>query len=111
MAATSTPTSPTKQQELFVQRPIMSPRKRKLSCISNEDVEPKSPTSMDEVTSSTPEESVISPKKKAKKTEELSKWESHVVASITSSLDLDCMESVELDEVSTADTLHSTLHA
>ncbi|KAG7378378.1 hypothetical protein PHYBOEH_000384 [Phytophthora boehmeriae] len=101
-AAISTPASPTKQQELFVQRPSMSPRKRKLSSVSNDDGEPKSPTSLDEVASSTPEESVISPMKKAKKTDELSKWESHVVASVTSSLDLDCMESEGQNEASSS---------
>ncbi|KAF1794216.1 hypothetical protein GQ600_16476 [Phytophthora cactorum] len=55
-----------------------------------------SPTSLDEVaTSSSADERMISPKKKAKAEErvssDLGKWESHVVASIASALDLDCM--------------------
>ncbi|ETI54654.1 hypothetical protein F443_02567 [Phytophthora nicotianae P1569] len=83
--------SPTKSP-LSVQRPTLSPRKRKFS-----DASAATPTSLDEVSasSSSADELVISPKKKAKAEErassDLSKWESHVVASIASALDLDGM--------------------
>ncbi|KAG6944809.1 hypothetical protein JG688_00016904 [Phytophthora aleatoria] len=82
--------SPTKSP-LSVQVPMLSPRKRKFS-----DALAASPTSLDEVAaSSSADERMISPKKKAKAEErvssDLGKWESHVVASIASALDLDCM--------------------
>ncbi|POM64097.1 Hypothetical protein PHPALM_20424 [Phytophthora palmivora] len=88
--------SPTKSP-LSVQRPTLSPRKRKFSDAS---AEAASPTSLDEV-DATASSDVISPKKKAKAEErstgDLSKWESHVVASITSALDLDCIADDDKD--------------
>ncbi|CAI5720995.1 unnamed protein product [Peronospora destructor] len=81
---------------LSMQRPELSPRKRKFST-----TEVASPTSLDEVSStssSAVEERVISPKKKVKAEErgsDLSKWENHVVASIASALDMDCLEAAE----------------
>ncbi|KAG6576156.1 uncharacterized protein IUM83_18044 [Phytophthora cinnamomi] len=85
---------------LSVKRPALSPRKRKLSDVSSSVAEAASPTSLDEVVGaagSPLEERVISPKKKARAEErassgDLSKWESHVVASIASALDLDCTD-------------------
>ncbi|RLN76673.1 hypothetical protein BBJ28_00006497 [Nothophytophthora sp. Chile5] len=119
MTATSTPTPSTQQQQTVVssplstKRPSLSPLKRKLSSISDDDRDSEanrdaaalSPTSLDEVASSSAEERVISPKKKTKTEErscvaDLSKWESRVVASITSSLVLDCIEPVEKDAAS-----------
>ncbi|KAL4109921.1 hypothetical protein PRIC1_001617 [Phytophthora ramorum] len=94
-ATTTAPPSP--QTPLSVQRPALSPRKRKFSNA----VEAASPTSLDqEVASSSSSSSSskleISPKKKARAEErssgDLSKWESHVVASIASALDLGCMD-------------------
>lgn len=103
MPATTSPaatSSSLAKAPLSVQRPTLSPRKRKFS-----DASAASPTSLDEVatagssSSTSLEERVISPKKKAKAEErvggDLSKWESHVVASIASALDLDCMDLAE----------------
>ena len=106
MPVTMTTTSPVARRNsavstppLSVQRPELSPRKRKIS-----PTEVTSPTSLDEVSStSSPavEEHVISPKKKKVKAEErtsgseLSKWEKKVVASIASALDMDGLETVE----------------
>ncbi|KAG7391658.1 hypothetical protein PHYPSEUDO_004160 [Phytophthora pseudosyringae] len=101
MPATTTTTTTTPsaagspaRSPLSVQRPMLSPRKRKFS-----DASAASPTSLDEVaapaTPAAADERVISPKKKARAEErgrgDLSKWESHVVASIASALDLDGM--------------------
>ncbi|OWZ13224.1 LOW QUALITY PROTEIN: hypothetical protein PHMEG_00013495 [Phytophthora megakarya] len=73
--------SPTKSP-LSVQRPTLSPRKRKFS----DAFEAASPTSL--VANS--QDRVISPKKKVKADSgDQSKWESHVVASIANALDLD----------------------
>ncbi|EGZ24962.1 hypothetical protein PHYSODRAFT_285009 [Phytophthora sojae] len=94
VASSSSVSAP--QSLLSVQRPALSPRKRKLSDASV--AEAASPTSLDEVAGSPLEERVISPKKKARAEErassssDLSKWESHVVASIASALDLDCID-------------------
>ncbi|CAH0518163.1 unnamed protein product [Peronospora belbahrii] len=91
----STSNSPTKTP-LSMQRPKLSPRKRKFSAS-----DATSPTSLDEVNNNRPssplEGRVISPKKKVKaeehgSTSDLSKWEHHVVASIANALDLDGME-------------------
>ncbi|RMX70217.1 hypothetical protein DD238_001030 [Peronospora effusa] len=100
----ATPTSPVANSNspaktpLSVQRPELSPRKRKFST-----TEVASPTSLDEVSSTSSsgvEEHVISPKKKVKAEErgsgsDLTKWENNVVASIASALDMDCLEAVE----------------
>jgi hypothetical protein len=101
-AATPCSSSATPASPLSVRRPALSPRKRKLSDVS----EAASPTSLDEVASadcssssinasSSLEERVISPKKKARAEgpSDPSKWESHVVASFAASaLDLEDAE-------------------
>ncbi|CEG41689.1 uncharacterized protein PHALS_12021 [Plasmopara halstedii] len=93
MPASSTTTSSSPmvtrpvKSPLSVQRPTLN--KRKLS-----DVSIASPTSLDEVTStSSADERVISPKKKAKSEDrssvDLNKWERNVGTSITCALGMD----------------------
>ncbi|KAE8887093.1 hypothetical protein PF003_g28626 [Phytophthora fragariae] len=98
------------ESPLSVQRPALSPRKRKLSAASV--AEAASPTSLDEVMAgggSPLEERVISPKKKARAEErvsggDLSKWERLVVASIASALDLDRIDDKQSSSSSSTST-------